>query len=63
MRRQDLSGVIDVHEIMDRLERAGNTQDYYILNHSTPKEIDELQQRLTATVELWLTDVVRLSFS
>ena len=54
MRRSDVESVLDVHQILDRLELAGNTQEYYYLNHTTPHERDMLLQKLTHATEKWL---------
>ena len=53
MKREDVLELFDIHELLDRLEQVGNTREYYQVNHSSPKEREELREHLTQAMEVW----------
>jgi hypothetical protein len=50
MTRTDISEAIDIHRLLDGLERVGSTQDYYRLNHTTPDQRRRIVERLAETL-------------
>jgi hypothetical protein len=53
------NAMIDAHKladaILDALERVGDRQDYYRLNHANKEQIDELKEFLRQ----WLQRVIK----
>jgi hypothetical protein len=50
MTPQDIGKAIDIHALLDNLERHGSLQDYYRLNHTTPQQRSRLQHCLVAAL-------------
>lgn len=46
MTHSDILEAIDIHRLLDRLERVGTIQDYYKLNHITPEQRRRIVERL-----------------
>ncbi|GEM_PF-1224294 len=50
MNNTDIAKAIDIHHFLDKLEEASDIQNYYRINHLSPRQREQLAEKMAETL-------------